>query len=529
MPDSIIKITTLNVRGLAAKEKRVDLFAKLKEDKNDIILLQDVHWDQETLIMAKNELGCKIFSSTFTTQSRGTAILINNTFEFTIGEIKKDQGGNYTLVEIKLLNDITIVLGAIYGPNQDNPDFYNGLNDEIRNFGNPNIILGGDWNSTRNFKLDNKNYAKHNNPTSYTAITEICQHHNLIDAWRVNNPNKKQYTWIQGISNKQARLDYFLITEELLSITGDHVIGCKYRSDHAPVRIKIILNDQERGPGIWKFNNSLLLDDDFMKLIKKEIANFKLIYAATPYNPDFIRPLSHNFDLMIDPSLFWETLLVTLRGTIIKYSGKKKRSANRDKNQLNKRIETLDAKINSGNGNLEDFRQLTKLNSTLIRKVELEGALIRSRAEWLDHGEQPSKYFLNLENKNRVNKNISEIKTNDNTIINDQHKILVELKNFYQDLYKDQQETETTQYNPDIIPNRITDEDREKLEAPITKAELDIALKKMKNNISPGLDGYSPDPAGTVRTMYVHCTYSWFNVRTMYVQCTYIVRTMPAG
>ena len=60
MPDSIIKITTLNVRGLAAKEKRVDLFAKLKEDKNDIILLQDVHWAQETLIMAKNEWGCKI-------------------------------------------------------------------------------------------------------------------------------------------------------------------------------------------------------------------------------------------------------------------------------------------------------------------------------------------------------------------------------------------------------------------------------------------------------------------------------------
>ena len=34
---------------------------------------------------------------------------------------------------------------------------------------------------------------------------------------------------------------------------------------------------------------------------------------------------------------------------------------------------------------------------------------------------------------------------------------------------------------------------------------------------------------GTVRTMYVHCTYSWYNVRTMYVQCTYSwynVRTM---
>ena len=31
-------------------------------------------------------------------------------------------------------------------------------------------------------------------------------------------------------------------------------------------------------------------------------------------------------------------------------------------------------------------------------------------------------------------------------------------------------------------------------------------------------------PAVTVRTMYVHCTYSWYNVRTMYVHCTYSAR-----
>ena len=36
-------------------------------------------------------------------------------------------------------------------------------------------------------------------------------------------------------------------------------------------------------------------------------------------------------------------------------------------------------------------------------------------------------------------------------------------------------------------------------------------------------------PAGTVRTMYVHCTYSWYNVRTMYVHCTYSPMTAVMG
>ena len=40
-------------------------------------------------------------------------------------------------------------------------------------------------------------------------------------------------------------------------------------------------------------------------------------------------------------------------------------------------------------------------------------------------------------------------------------------------------------------PLKITERQKELLEQPITKEELDKALSKMKNNKSPGLDGYS--------------------------------------
>ena len=93
------EITTLNCRGIATREKRADMFAKLKEEKNDVLLLQDVHWDNELLLKVKEEWGYKMACSTYTTQARGTAILFNNSFEFVIGEIKRDPRGNYTLVE----------------------------------------------------------------------------------------------------------------------------------------------------------------------------------------------------------------------------------------------------------------------------------------------------------------------------------------------------------------------------------------------------------------------------------------------
>lgn len=44
------------------------------------------------------------------------------------------------------------------------------------------------------------------------------------------------------------------------------------------------------------------------------------------------------------------------------------------------------------------------------------GNLIRSRAKWLSEGEKPTSYFLNLENRNYVNKTIPKLIKQDNNI-----------------------------------------------------------------------------------------------------------------
>ena len=71
-------------------------------------------------------------------------------------------------------------------------------------------------------------------------------------------------------------------------------------------------------------NNELLSYRNFEILIKKSINDIKKTYARTPYNPDYIDSANKNIDLMICPVLYWETLLVNFRGTIIGYAGKKR-------------------------------------------------------------------------------------------------------------------------------------------------------------------------------------------------------------
>ena len=70
--------------------------------------------------------------------------MFNNNFEYEVHEVEKDDNGN------KLLLDITIegkrlTLINIYGPNRDDPDFYQGISNSITKYNNP-VILAGDFN-----------------------------------------------------------------------------------------------------------------------------------------------------------------------------------------------------------------------------------------------------------------------------------------------------------------------------------------------------------------------------------------------
>ena len=204
---------------------------------------------------------------------------------------------------------------------------------------------------------------------------------------------------------------------------------------------------------------------------------------------------------MISPTLFWETLLATLRGAIIRYSKNRKKLKIKEVDELEHRIRNLDNKVSSGTASPAEIIQLTELNLALvnIRKETLKGAYIRSRANWLEYGEKPNKFFLNLENKNKINKNISEIELDNGRVITNQREILNNLKIFYEKLYQrtppppPPPTNNNPQEDPPLFPKTLTNQEKVNLETPITKTELDEALKKMKNNKSPGLDGYSAE------------------------------------
>ena len=96
----------------------------------------------------------------------------------------------------------------------------------------------------------------------------------LVDIWRIRHPNEQTFTQREKTKSGlvQSRLDFFLIVKSISYQVKSTDIKPGYESDHSIITLKIeLLNTIARGPGFWKFNNKLLRDREYIKMVKKEL------------------------------------------------------------------------------------------------------------------------------------------------------------------------------------------------------------------------------------------------------------------
>ena len=77
-----------------------------------------------------------------------------------------------------------------------------------------------------------------------------------------------------------SRPDFFLFSKELMSLLESVQIIPGYRTDHSMVKISLNLNKIQTGKGYWKFNNSLLKDNDYITNIKNIIKETIMMYSV---------------------------------------------------------------------------------------------------------------------------------------------------------------------------------------------------------------------------------------------------------
>ena len=129
-----------------------------------------------------------------------------------------------------------------------------------------------------------------------------------------------------------------------------------------------------------------------------------------------------------------------------------------------------------------------------LRQNDLQGHLIRSRTQWIIEGERPTKYFCALEHRNYIEKTIKSLKRKDGTYMINQEEILKEIRKFYAELFASKECLLQDFDLPELLKGqqieKLSSKEALSIEGHLTVAELSQALKKTKNNKTPGLDGF---------------------------------------
>ena len=359
-----LKILSLNVRGLNKTTKRRQLLRWLHQQNSDVIFLQETYSATQTIKLWEAEWGGKIAESHGSNHSRGVMILFKPKINVSIEKVVRDKNGRYVSSEV-YLDDEKFVFVNIYAPNDQTQQirFLRDLSQSVLNsYANEKLVLGGDFNCALS-ELDKRGGRSIElKKLVIKEINNLIIAHDLIDTWRVNNPNLQGFTWSNPSMKIQCRLDYLLISKDMRPSLKDIKIIPNVFSDHSALGLFLSPEEKKdhRGPGFWKFNNSLLTDKDYTELISKKIPEF-----ASKYHE------------VTDKGLLWEMIKMEIRAATILFSKRKAKENRDEERKLLEKFNRLQEQIRSS-FNEAKKAEIDRVKSKLAKVVAktIYGSLI---------------------------------------------------------------------------------------------------------------------------------------------------------
>ena len=273
-------------------------------------------------------------------------------------------------------------------------------------------------------------------------------------------------------------MDYIFISNSIQEHVSNTDILTALATDHSPVIITLNKGNKFRnGLGTWKFNNSLTLDENFIKTLKS-----------------FISDLVNTLEVKHNHQLRWELIKYEVRKFTIHYSKEKAKKQRKLKQELETRLLYIDSNIQNKNDHVDYIKYKTELEH--IYDNIAEGIRIRSKCNWYEYGEKSSKYFLSLEKRNAKKSIITKLLVSEDKEIDCPMKITKEIKQFYQTLFKNsihKTENECLQFLQCVSTTKLTENESDSCEDDLTEKELYEALTSMSKEKSPGNDGLTKE------------------------------------
>ena len=463
------KTLSLNTRGFT-QPFRDYLFHNLLFDA-DIFCFQEVQISDPSFFrcFAEKWRGSCFWSPALGKQG-GVMTCFSDSFDYEVVQWKRDTSGRVVSVVIKV-NDYRINIINIYAPTNltERKVFFENLHEYL--LPSEAIVIAGDFNCYE-YQSDKTG----GNLSCAKYLTDFCSTFNLVDAWHRLNPRSRQCSWFNSDFSIGSRLDKFFVSQGLFSFVSKCEIKPFCLSDHDIVYLSLRLDDlRPRGPGLWKFNNSLLQDTNFTEYISYRM-----------------NALIEGIEHFPSVKLWWDFFKNSLKAEIISFSRTKRKNLSNERVVLTNDIIKLKALLVSGDFSVSSaIRDLENKLKELVLK-ELSGVAIRSKARWLEEGEKPSRFFSKLERERIQRNSISLVLDSNDVEVSSHAEIEQEIVRFYSNLFSSESiDTFCKQTRLASIENHLDFSQQQSCEGFLLLQELADAVGTLNLCKSPGSDGFS--------------------------------------
>ena len=458
-----LRLLSLNARGLRDTLKRRKIFNYYRT-RADFVCLQETHSCEKDTIIWESEWGGNILFSHGETNSRGICVLMPKGSVEGITNIYRDLNGRILKFDITWKNEIYSIC-TIYAPNKDSPAFFEKIR-EVLTQSDGYIIVIGDFNLVMDVNRDRVGSTQ-NNENSLKVVKDVCDEFMLSEIWRAKNNESCYFSWYRSRPKLRAsRIDYAIISQGL----NDCCENCGYinglHSDHLAYYLYLNVNHNERGRGYWKMNTMYITNQNYIQRINETLDEIERSCLTKTKKEA------------------WEYTKFKIKETSMNYAKNRASEIELIISQLSEKICEMEADLTSVNMDILE-RSKTDLESFMTEKIK--ACMFRSKANFNEFGEKPSKYYINLE-KSRYNARTCNSLYNDSgVLITDTVGILKIQENFYKKLYSRNKEIVFDLDNTYDV--QVTEQYAEENEKTFTIEELGIAVKQLPNGKTCGCDG----------------------------------------